>query len=75
MSQENKLPTIKGYCKDCRKCTEYQGALICEGVVIGIIVIKDSEYVEPNDYCSYFEPENENKNEEDYQKVKEWLEK
>ena len=55
----DKLPTIKGYCKDCRKCTEYQGDLICEGVVIGIIVIKDSGYVERNDYCSCFEPKKE----------------
>ncbi len=55
----DKLPTIKGYCKDCRKCTEYQGDLICEGCVKGIVVIKHSGYVEPNDYCSGFEAKND----------------
>ena len=55
----DKLPTIKGYCKDCGKCTEDQGDLICEGAVIGIGVIKDAGYVEPNDYCPCFEPKKE----------------
>lgn len=58
----DKPPIIKGYCKDCSKCTEYQGDLICEGAAIRNVFIKHSAYVEPNDYCSGFKPKKEKEN-------------